>query len=68
MAIRHLRSLSRRSATSSLRSLTTASAVATVIASKSLHSPPPPYAMTYSHLALFVNQKLKLLHNPDPRF
>ncbi|KAI8548426.1 hypothetical protein RHMOL_Rhmol07G0273000 [Rhododendron molle] len=68
MAIRHLRCRSRRSATSSLRSLSTASAVATVAASKPLPSPPPPYAMTYSRLALSVDQKLKLLHNLNPRF
>lgn len=68
MAIRHLLSLSRRSATRSLRSLSTASAVATATASKPLPSPPPPDAMTYDRLALSVNQKLKLLDNPDPRF
>ncbi|KAI8534077.1 hypothetical protein RHMOL_Rhmol10G0060700 [Rhododendron molle] len=65
MAIRHLLSLSRRSATRSLRSLSTA---ATATASKPLPSPPPPDAMTYDRLALSVNQKLKLLDNPDPRF
>lgn len=68
MAIRHLLSLSRRSATRSLRSLSTASAVATATASKPLPSPPAPDAMTYDRLALSVNQKLKLLDNPDPRF
>ncbi|KAI8548407.1 hypothetical protein RHMOL_Rhmol07G0271700 [Rhododendron molle] len=68
MAIRHLLSLSRRSATRSLRSLSTASVVATATASKRLPSPPPPDAMTYDRLALSVNQKLKLLDNPDPRF
>ncbi|KAI8548420.1 hypothetical protein RHMOL_Rhmol07G0272400 [Rhododendron molle] len=70
MAIRHILSPSRRSATRSLRSLSTASAVATATAtaSKPLPSPPPPDAMTYDHLALSVNQKLKLLHNPDPSF
>ncbi|XP_058184806.1 probable mitochondrial-processing peptidase subunit beta, mitochondrial [Rhododendron vialii] len=68
MAIRHLLSLSRRSATRSLRSLSTASVVATATASKPLPSPPPPDAMTYDRLALSVNQKLKLLDNPDPRF
>ncbi|KAI8548431.1 hypothetical protein RHMOL_Rhmol07G0273400 [Rhododendron molle] len=68
MAIRHILSLSRRSATRSLRSLSTASTVATATASKPLHSPPPPDAMTYDRLALSVNQKLKLLHNPDPSF
>ncbi|KAI8548442.1 hypothetical protein RHMOL_Rhmol07G0274200 [Rhododendron molle] len=68
MAIRHLLSLSRRSATRSLRSLSTAFAVATALASKPLPSPPPPDAMTYDHLAQSVNQKLKLLHNPDPCF
>ncbi|KAG5527622.1 hypothetical protein RHGRI_028519 [Rhododendron griersonianum] len=68
MAIRHLLSLSRRSATRSLRSLSTASAVATATASKPVPSPPPPDAMTYDRLALSVNQKLKLLDNPDPRF
>ncbi|KAI8548427.1 hypothetical protein RHMOL_Rhmol07G0273100 [Rhododendron molle] len=67
MAIRHLLSLSRRSATRSLRSLSTASVVATATASKPLPSPPPPDAMTYDRLALSVNQKLKLLDNPDPR-
>ncbi|KAI8548449.1 hypothetical protein RHMOL_Rhmol07G0274700 [Rhododendron molle] len=66
MAIRHILSLSRRSATRSLRSLSTAFAVVT--ASKPLPSPPPPDAMTYDRLALSVNQKLKLFDNPDPRF
>ncbi|KAI8548422.1 hypothetical protein RHMOL_Rhmol07G0272600 [Rhododendron molle] len=67
MAIRHLLSLSRRSATRSLRSLSTA-AVATATASKPFPSPPPPDAMTYDRLALSVNQKLELLQNPDPLF
>ncbi|KAI8548440.1 hypothetical protein RHMOL_Rhmol07G0274000 [Rhododendron molle] len=68
MAIRHLLSPSRRSATCSLRSFSTTSVVATALASKPLPSPPPLDAMTYDHLALSVNQKLKLHHNPDPRF
>ncbi|KAI8548423.1 hypothetical protein RHMOL_Rhmol07G0272700 [Rhododendron molle] len=68
MAIRHLPSLSRRSATRSLRSLSNALVVATATASKPLPSPLPPDAMTYNSLALSVNQNLKLLHNPDPRF
>ncbi|KAI8548438.1 hypothetical protein RHMOL_Rhmol07G0273800 [Rhododendron molle] len=68
MTIRHLLSLSRRSATRSLQSLSTASAVATAIGFKPLPSPPPPDTMTYDRLALSVNQKLKLFDNPDPRF
>ncbi|KAI8548425.1 hypothetical protein RHMOL_Rhmol07G0272900 [Rhododendron molle] len=68
MAIRHLLYLSRRSATRSLRSLTSASVVATATASKPIPSPPSPDAMTYDSLALSVNQNLKLLHYPDPRF
>ncbi|KAI8548418.1 hypothetical protein RHMOL_Rhmol07G0272200 [Rhododendron molle] len=68
MAIRHLQSLSRRSTTRSLRCVSTASAAATTTASKPLPSPLPPDAMTYNRLALSVNQKFKLLHNPDPRF
>ncbi|KAI8548443.1 hypothetical protein RHMOL_Rhmol07G0274300 [Rhododendron molle] len=68
MAIRHLLSLSRRSATRSFRSLSSASVVATTTPSKPLPSPPPPDTMTYDRLALSVNQQLKLLHNPDPLF
>ncbi|KAI8548421.1 hypothetical protein RHMOL_Rhmol07G0272500 [Rhododendron molle] len=63
MAIRHLLSLSRRSATRSLRSLSTASAVATATASKLLLSPPPPDAMTYDCLALSVKPHAP----PQPR-
>ncbi|KAI8548432.1 hypothetical protein RHMOL_Rhmol07G0273500 [Rhododendron molle] len=63
MAIRHLLSLSRRSATRSLRYFSTA-------------SPSPPHIKwieTYTIIQLFglqklINQKLKLLDNPDPRF
>ncbi|KAH7846392.1 hypothetical protein Vadar_013457 [Vaccinium darrowii] len=71
MAIRHLLSLSRRSSTRSLsnalRSFSTAPAVATT-SSPPLPSPPPPDAMIYDRLALSINQKLKQLDNPDPRF
>lgn len=71
MAIRRLLSLSRRSTTAlrSLRSLSTASSAVATSPSKPLPpSPPPPDALLYDRLALSVNQKLKLLDNPDPRF
>lgn len=76
MAIKHLLALARRSQKPSslketVRSLSTASSVAT----SPLQSPPPttpsppdPSVMIYDRLAESVQSKLKKLENPDPRF
>lgn len=76
MAIKHLLALARRSQKPSslketVRSLSTASSVAT----SPLQSPPPttpsppdPSVMIYDRLAESVKSKLKKLENPDPRF
>ncbi|GKA66888.1 probable mitochondrial-processing peptidase subunit beta, mitochondrial [Tanacetum coccineum] len=66
MAIRHLLNLYRRSH----RTLSTAAAAATVSAAPETRilSPPPPDYMIYDRISQTVNQKLKKLSNPNPRF